>query len=97
MAAETTWYTGSTKSECIDRAKQVIEEEKAQASSEGLQVEIELDYIQMNDSDTFDMLGPHVRKSKDESRVVILSGALYVDKTRLIDNILLGDARKVLD
>jgi len=56
-----------------------------------------LDYIQMNDWDTFDVLEPYVRKSKDESRVAILSGALYVDKTRLIDNILLGDVRKVLD
>ena len=98
LAAEAAWYTGSTKSGCIDSATQVIEERRAQASSEGLQVEMVLDYIQMNDSDTFDVLDPYVRNSNDGSQVVvILSGALYVDKTRLIDNILLGDVKKLLD
>jgi pantothenate synthetase len=43
------------------------------------------------------MLEPHAQKLEDGSRVVILSGALYVDKTRLIDNILLGDAKKILE
>jgi pantoate--beta-alanine ligase len=91
LAAETAWSAGSTKSECIERAVQVVEARKAQASLEGLQVDMRLDYIQMNDEATFDVLEPGVRKSDVDGRVVILSGALYVDKTRLIDNILLGN------
>jgi pantoate--beta-alanine ligase len=96
LAAETAWYTGSTASECLERATQVVEVRKAQASSKGLQAEMRVDYIQMNDADTFDVLEPCAQKSEDGSRVVILSGALFVDKTRLIDNILLGDGKKIL-
>ena len=96
LAAETAWYTGSTTSECLERAEQVIEVRKAQASSEGLQVEMKVDYIQMNDADTFNVLDPCAQKLEDGNQVVILSGALYVDKTRLIDNILLGDLKRIL-
>lgn len=96
LAAETAWSTGLTKSECIERAREVIEVRKAQALSEGLKVEMNWDYIQMNGAETFDVLEPYIQKSGDDSQVVILSGALYVDKTRLVDNILLGDRKKIL-
>jgi len=96
LAAETAWYTGLTAFECLERAMQIIEVRKVQASSEGLNVEMRLDYIQMNDADTFDLLEPSSQKSGD-GRLVILSGALYLDKTRLIDNVLLGDSKKILD
>jgi pantoate--beta-alanine ligase len=97
VAAETAWYTGSTTSECLELAEQVIKVRRAQASSEGLQVQMKVDYIQMNDADTFDVLSPYAQRPDDDSRGVILSGALYVDKTRLIDNILLGDAKRLLE
>ena len=53
-----------------------------------------LDYLEMNDASTFAVLEPQIRK--DDIDLVILSGALNVDKTRLIDNILLGDTDKIL-
>ena len=67
----------------------IIEDKRAQARLEGLN--IELDYIEMNNADSFQVLGPHVRES--DLDLVILSGAMKVDQTRLIDNILLGVER----
>lgn len=65
---------------------------------------IKLDYIQMNDARTFedvedeDTMETRQKKlaergeGEGEGRdTVILSGALWVNKTRLIDNIILGD------
>jgi len=94
LAAEAAWSGGLTTSECIEQATRVIENRRAQALSEGLQVEMKLDYIQMNDADSFEVLEPDVRRT--ESGVVILSGTLYVDNTRLIDNILLGEVGTVV-
>ena len=53
-----------------------------------------LDFIEFNDADTFDIVdGKVTRKDFD---VILLSGALYVGKTRLIDNLVLGDASKIM-
>ena len=52
------------------------------------------DYLEMNDASTFEVVEPQIRK--DDVELVILSGALNVDKTRLIDNVLLGNTEKVL-
>ena len=53
-----------------------------------------LDYIEMNDPESFDELSPDVSRGEWEAdqagRPVIISGAMYVGKTRLIDNIVLG-------
>lgn len=61
---------------------------------------IRLDYISMNDPDTFEVLPDAISKadwegSGDAGRPVILSGAMWVGRTRLIDNIVLGDAKKL--
>lgn len=58
-------------------------------------MELRLDYVEMNDAKSFDILEPQARRQAEE-QVVILSGALYVDKTRLIDNILLGNTTNIL-
>jgi len=60
---------------------------------EGLNVDIKLDYLEMNDADSFEVLNPHMRESDID--LVILSGALNVDQTRLIDNILLGKKDRI--
>jgi pantoate--beta-alanine ligase len=65
---------------------------KKQAISDGLAVDLRLDYLELNDAATFDVLD--ARQTKADSGLVILSGALYVDKTRLIDNILLDQTEK---
>ena len=93
-AAESAWKSGFSKSKCIEAAQAVVDSRIAQAQSRGLDVKMKLDYIEMNDANTFDVLDPEVRK--EDRDLVILSGALYVDKTRLIDNILLGNTEKVL-
>lgn len=55
-----------------------------------------LDYVELNNSRTFDVLDTQARKNGIDSDPVILSGALWVDKTRLIDNIILDDRNRIL-
>ncbi|KAF9466134.1 Pantoate-beta-alanine ligase [Collybia nuda] len=95
-AAESAWNEGLTKRECVLRAEQVIDAKRTQARSEGLEVEMRLDYVQLNDSGTFEVVEDQSRRLGDGSDPVILSGALWVDKTRLIDNIILGDQSRIL-
>ena len=68
-------------------------------------IEMKIDYIEMNDPDTFDVLPDEttmaswVSESQGRGRPAILSGAMYVGqgekRTRLIDNIVLGDAKRL--
>ena len=94
QAAEAAWLSGLPKAECIAKATTLIEARNIQAQSDGLNVNMRLDYLEMNDASTFEVLEPQIRR--DDIELVILSGALNVDKTRLIDNILLGNTEKVL-
>ena len=94
LAAEQKWKEGSSKEACIQAAHAEIVKAQARVSTEGLNVDVKLDYIEMNDAEDFSVLNPDTRST---NRLVILSGALYVDKTRLIDNILLGDAHGAID
>ena len=94
QAAEAAWLSGRPKKECIAKATTLIEARNIEAQSEGLNVNMLLDYLEMNDANTFAVLEPQI--PKDDVDLVILSGALNVDKTRLIDNILLGDTDKIL-
>ena len=91
-AAESAWTQGLTKAECIARATTIVENKKAQAKLEDLN--IKLDYLEMNDADSFEVIGPNIRGNDVD--LVILSGALDVDGTRLIDNILLGAKDRIL-
>ncbi|KAF9006166.1 Pantoate-beta-alanine ligase [Cyathus striatus] len=97
-AAATAWESGSSKIGCVHRAVEVIEARKSKAKAEGLNVSMDLDYIQLNDSDTFEVLDDNTTRTSgnDPHRPVILSGALYVDKTRLIDNVILGDVSRII-
>lgn len=96
MAAESAWNQGLAKRDCVARAEEVVEAKTVQARSEGLEVEMRLEYVQLNDSESFEIVEDQSRKLGDGSNVVILSGALWVDKTRLIDNIILGDLNRIL-
>jgi len=95
-AAESAWAQGLTKAECIARATTIVENKKVQAQLEDLNININLEYLEMNDADSFEVLGPHIRRSDVDVDLVILSGALIVDRTRLIDNILLGATERIL-
>ncbi|KAF5373307.1 hypothetical protein D9615_007404 [Tricholomella constricta] len=95
-AAETAWDQGATKAECVQKAIKVIDAKRASALSEGLDVDMRLDYVELNNSEDFEVVDAHARRSETGSHPVILSGALWVDKTRLIDNIILGDANRII-
>ncbi len=91
-----------TKRKCIARARDLIEEQAETLAHAYPKVEIKLDYIEMNDPETFDVIPDDVsRKTWEaegrEGRPVILSGAMWVGetKTRLIDNIILGDKQSL--
>ena len=92
QAAQRAWQDGLTKKECVRTGITLVEDAKKQAISDGLAVDLRLDYLELNDAATFDVLD--ARQTKADSGLVILSGALYVDKTRLIDNILLDQTEK---
>lgn len=80
------WGTGFSKSECVERSKGLVESVRAKAG-----VEIRLDYVEFNDSDSLEVVGDDKTRVDYGTRPVLLSGALWVGRTRLIDNLILGD------
>ena len=54
-------------------------------------VEMRLDYVELSDSDSFEVVGDDKTRVDYGTRPVLLSGALWVGRTRLIDNLILGD------
>ncbi|PIL24727.1 hypothetical protein GSI_12613 [Ganoderma sinense ZZ0214-1] len=91
QAAKSAWEEGMPKVDCVARAAGVIEQKK---HGLGDAVDLRLDYVEMNDPETFDVLPEGVSRTQwavdVADRPVILSGAMWVGKTRLIDNIVLG-------
>ncbi len=96
------------KSACITRAESVIRARVQDASNDPRsenKPDIRLDYIEMNDPVSFGILPDSIVKSNweanedgvgsDVGKPVILSGALWVGKTRLIDNIILGNGKRL--
>lgn len=94
VAASAAWEAGSTKAECLARAREVIEVRTRQVQDEKLDVDMRLDFIEFNDADTFEVVEDGATKT--DAGVVLLSGALHVDKTRLIDNLVIGDESKII-
>ncbi|KAK0202538.1 Pantoate-beta-alanine ligase [Desarmillaria ectypa] len=82
QVAEKAWNAGLTKAECVEKAVKVIRDAPG----------VRLDYVEMNDPETFESLDGASRATGDP---VILSGAVWVNTTRLIDNIILGNANKI--
>lgn len=104
QAGKTAWQNGSSKQDCIRQAYAIVTDmaEKVNACGSEGKIDIRLDYVEMNDPETFDALPDEAERRKWESegeggegRPVILSGALWVGRTRLIDNIILGDMRQL--
>ncbi|KIK50474.1 hypothetical protein GYMLUDRAFT_65266 [Collybiopsis luxurians FD-317 M1] len=91
-AAEDCWNKGGSKAECIDAATNIIQQQIERVKEQGTDVRLKLDYIEMNDAGSFEVLGDNVGRAEKSDGAVILSGAIFVDQTRLIDNILLGSA-----
>lgn len=80
------WESGLSKSDCITRSKEFVESVRTKAG-----VEMNLDYIELNDSDSFEVVGDTKTEVDYGTQPVLLSGALWVGRTRLIDNLILGD------
>lgn len=73
----------ATASEALDRARYHIEETAARASGE--KVEIRLDHVDCFERTTFARVRGAVGR-----REVVLVGAMWVGRTRLIDNLLVN-------
>ncbi|KAJ8695309.1 pantoate-beta-alanine ligase [Pleurotus ostreatus] len=91
--AKEAWEASLPKSQCIKNAEAIITAKKDEVSGSG--VDIKLDYIQFNDWQSFEPLDGSANQD-NLNEPVILSGAMWVGKTRLIDNIILGDESKIL-
>lgn len=94
--AEARWDAGAPTRECVSAATDLIYGATGEAHALG--VKIELDYVQMTSADTFETLGEDERRGSDETRKnpVIISGAVWIGKTRLIDNVLLSENGMIL-
>jgi len=86
-AAESLWDQGASKAECLEASMKCLEEAKAAEPS----VTLKLDYISLNDARTLEALADTDARAVYGDRTVLLSGALLVNGTRLIDNLILGD------
>lgn len=75
----------------IAKVKREIEANK----KDGEELSMVLDYIEMNDPENFEVVNWDTKEG--DGRPVVLSGGLWLNRTRLIDNIILGDVHgKVL-
>jgi len=89
QASESGWLAGETKDSCIRAAEVLVAGAVREATSRG--IEMKLDYIEMNDPDSFEVLDGQSQGQSAGGEPVILSGAVWVGKTRLIDNIVVGE------
>jgi pantoate--beta-alanine ligase len=95
-SAESYWNAGATKEDCVVEAVSVIQRAAAEAATKG--VDLRVDYVEMNDSGSFEILKASIFKSSTDApkHPVIVSGAMWVGRTRLIDNVLLNEDGKLL-
>ena len=95
--AKGSWEAGLSKAECIQRASSVVQHQAEVLVHDN--IEMKLDYIEMNDPETFEVLPEQESRTTWETettgRPVVLSGAMWVGKTRLIDNVIIGDAQSL--
>ncbi|CAO3609332.1 unnamed protein product [Cunninghamella echinulata] len=83
---ETLYHSGQRHAPTlIQEGKKIIEEYKQQAQKENMEWDINLDYLSINSPNT---LAP-ISQDVDSNEGCIVSTAVFVGKTRLIDNILL--------
>ncbi|CAL1714290.1 unnamed protein product [Somion occarium] len=99
QAAKTCWESGSSKAEVIANAYNLVERKAQELSSLETRIDMRLDYLEMNDPETFEVVpGEETRSAwelEGHNRPVILSGAMWVGRTRLIDNVVLGDVARL--
>lgn len=76
----------------VRAAERVVQEEIERVRRNGDDVQVKLDYFEVFDKHTFDPVrGPlQVDIQEGRRRELVIAGAVWVGKTRLIDNVLLG-------
>lgn len=100
------WEAGVTKAECIMGANDLVQGVATTVSRSDPPIDMKLDYVEMNDPDSFDVVPDSMTqeqwsgesssmRTRDQERPVIVSGAMWVGKTRLIDNIVLGEVERL--
>ena len=77
---------GTTGEEIVSAATEVILAESQRLLDAGNEAEMRLDYVEVFDKHTFEP----IRGPVEEGRELVIAGAIWVGKTRLIDNLLLG-------
>ena len=70
----------------IAAATQVVLEKQVELGKRKSDVKVRMDYFEVFDKASF---GP-IRGMVEEGREMVVAGALWVGKTRLLDNVLLG-------
>ncbi|KAI9459024.1 Pantoate-beta-alanine ligase [Russula earlei] len=91
QGAARAWAAGANKRETVEWALKQLEVAKDDGEKHG--VEVRVDYVEMNDPDTLGVLADEQVQLSDSTPVtpVVLSGAVWFGRTRLIDNVILGD------
>jgi pantoate--beta-alanine ligase len=87
------WAAGASKRETVQCALRRLQAAKDEGAKDG--VEIRVDYVEMNDPDTFEGLGDE-RVQRSDGAPVIISGAVWFGRTRLIDNMILGNLEGII-
>lgn len=91
-AGKEAWEEGEgSRASVVAHATRIIQTRTDDAARDG--VEMKLDYIEVNDPETLDVVD---WPRKDHTRAVIVSGALMIGRTRLIDNLLCGDSSDII-
>lgn len=87
QAARTAWQSGATGASMIEAAETVVktEQERIKAAT-GEDVSLKLDYFEVFDKHSF----APVRTGPAAEDQLVVAGALWVGKTRLIDNLLIN-------
>lgn len=93
LATKHAWEAGSSQEDAIGKGLALITERRLSKDARGLRVR--LDYLRFHNAETFEVLANDATAAI-AGDVVILSGALWVNRVRLIDNLVVGDSKLVL-
>ena len=91
--AARTWAAGASKRETVRCAIKRLEAARDEGERRG--VEVRVDYVEMNDPESLEELGDE-RVQRSDDAPVILSGAAWFGRTRLIDNVILGNLEGII-
>ena len=88
-AAEDAWASGANKHKCLKHAEAVLEEARLLGQKDA--VTVKPDYIEFFDPSSFQALDESTDRSSRGGLPTVMMGAMWVGKTRLIDNLVLDD------